>query len=160
MDRRRLVQELIATDFQSPYLDRLRGRFEGARTAGGYGALQREILGEMAAALGRSEDHVNEALLRLDVLGRKIAALEARNDAGGESKLGSPTPGTSGPGTSGPESTPGRRGELRKAIVEFNELCDHAQRRLWELMVHREAIGIRNHELLPRLYPIPAKRSL
>lgn len=135
MDLRTLVEDLTATHFESPYLDRLRGRLQRAATTGGYTKLQQEIMGEMAAALGRAEDHVNEALLRLDVLDREIAHLESE-----------------------PES-PERSRRLDSEVARFNELRERAQRRLWELMVHREAIGLRRHETLSQFYPIPPKRS-
>jgi len=43
-------------------------------------------------------------------------------------------------------------------IVVFNERREAAVRALWEFTVHREAIGLRRHQGLRELYPIPPRR--
>lgn len=99
-------------------------------------ALQREIIGEMAAALGRAETLLDEALLRCELAGRHLDALEARKQRGEDVEL-----------------------ELSRAFDEFEQTRTAAHRRRWELVVHREALGIRRHEpVLSELYPIPAER--
>jgi hypothetical protein len=47
---------------------------------------------------------------------------------------------------------------VRPMIERFNRLREQAKRALWELVVHREAIGATNHRELDHLYPIPSKR--
>jgi len=67
----RLVRELKDTGYESPYLDRLRARLDPAEAVA---RLETEIVQEMAQALGRTEDKLNYALLRLDLAARAIDA--------------------------------------------------------------------------------------
>ena len=71
-----LVRELRDAGFESPYLDRLRARHD---VAAAQEALEKEIVREMAQALGRAGEKVDVALLRLELAGRELAA--ARDDA-------------------------------------------------------------------------------
>jgi hypothetical protein len=131
---RELVESLDARGAQSPYLDRLRSRAPSAgsrRRGAGLDALRAEILAEMAASLGRAEDHVNEALLACDLLDREIADLVARGATASE---------------------------LAPKLAAFNAEVDRAERRLWELSVQREAIGIRRNDMLADHYPIPKRK--
>jgi hypothetical protein len=66
-----LVRELTDAGYESPYLDRLRQRVDVAQAQD---SLEKEILREMAAALGRAEDKLNAALLRLEIAGRTLAS--------------------------------------------------------------------------------------
>ena len=66
-----LVRELRDAGYESPYLDRLRARHD---VAAAQEQLEKEIVREMAEALGRSGEKVDVALLRLDVAGRALAA--------------------------------------------------------------------------------------
>jgi hypothetical protein len=68
---RTLVRQLTDAGYESPYLDRLRARVDPAQAQD---TLEQEIIGEMAAALGRAEDKLNVALLRLELAGRALAA--------------------------------------------------------------------------------------
>jgi hypothetical protein len=70
----RLVRELKDTGYESPYLDRLRARVDPGEA---FARLETEIVQEMAQALGRTEDKLNYALLRLELAGR---ALDAATD--------------------------------------------------------------------------------
>lgn len=65
IDRRakRLVRDLEARGHDSQYLSRLRRRVDVEQA---YDDLEHEILHEMACALGRAEEKVNLALLRLE----------------------------------------------------------------------------------------------
>lgn len=123
---KKLVEDLRAQGHESPYLDRLRERLP---KGGSLEDLQREIVQEMASALGRSEDKVNVALLELELLGKAIDTL----------------------GTTAND-------ERAKAIAAFNRKREDAVRAVWELRVHREALGFRRNEKLAELYPIPPKR--
>jgi hypothetical protein len=76
-----LARELLDPGFESPYLDRLRARHDVAATQQ---QLEKEIVREMAEALGRSGEKVDVALLRLEVAGR---ALAAATDAAEHSRL-------------------------------------------------------------------------
>jgi hypothetical protein len=67
---RTLVRELTDAGYESVYLDRLRSRVDVAQAQA---SLEKEIIGEIAAALGRAESKLNAALLRLELAGRAIA---------------------------------------------------------------------------------------
>ena len=69
-----LVEDLKDQGFESPYLDRLHERVHAYLDRQ---SLEREILEEMAYALGRAEDKVNLALLELDVLAAELDAAHA-----------------------------------------------------------------------------------
>jgi hypothetical protein len=45
-----------------------------------------------------------------------------------------------------------------KKVAAFNAQREVAMRVLWELKVHREAIGLRQHQAIAHMYPIPPKR--
>jgi hypothetical protein len=66
-----LVRDLTDAGYESPYLDRLRHRID---LTGSHESLEKEIIREIAASLGRAEDKINAALLRLELAGRALAA--------------------------------------------------------------------------------------
>jgi hypothetical protein len=66
-----LVRELRDSGYESPYLDRLRARHD---VAAAQEQLEKEIIREMAAALGRAGEKVDVALLRLELAGKELAA--------------------------------------------------------------------------------------
>jgi hypothetical protein len=68
---RNLVRQLTDAGYESPYLDRLKARVDVAQAQS---SLEKEIVAEMAAALGRAEDKLNAALLRLELAGRDLEA--------------------------------------------------------------------------------------
>jgi len=131
---KRLVEELRANDQpRTAHLDPLRDRFS---IAGSFRELAREVLSEMACALRRSEDKVTASLERLDRHAKAIDELRASK----------------------------RRDERwRRAIGEridaFNCERDVAAHSLWELRVHREALGFLRNDDLADLFPIPPRRD-
>lgn len=66
-----LVRELRDAGIESPYLERLRARHD---VAAAQEALEKEIIQEMALALGRAGEKVDVALLRLELAGKALAA--------------------------------------------------------------------------------------
>lgn len=66
---KRLVQELKDEGYESVYLDRLRATLDVEQQ---HGVLEKEILEEMAYALGKSAAKVDHALLELELLHRKL----------------------------------------------------------------------------------------
>lgn len=120
---RTLVRDLTAAGYESPYLDRLRQRVD---TSASQESLERELVAEMAAALGRAEDKLNAALLRLELAGR---ALDAAGDAA----------------------------ERARCADAFDVVREEACRARWELVIQREAVGIRRNEIVERIYPIPPR---
>ena len=81
----------------------------------------------MAYALGRTEDKLNYALLRLELAARAIDAA--------------------------PDEL-----ERYERVRAFNLLRNEALEARRNLLIHREAIGIRRNKVLEELYPIPPKR--
>jgi len=77
-----LVEQLLEEGHQSPYLERLRDRYDVRAPRE---SIEREVLREMASALARSEDKVNVALLELELCARRCeeradrASVEAFN---------------------------------------------------------------------------------
>ena len=118
---------LVKEGVESPYIDRLRARVDPSQVVTD---IQREIVSEMAQALGHSEEKLERALLELDVIAHRIKAL-------------------------GPTPNPAALAELEARFDAQRERC---LKRRWELEVHREAVGFRNHEALNRLHPIPPRR--
>jgi hypothetical protein len=99
--------------------------------------LEREMLGEMAGTLGRAGERVEVALAQMETLGDEADALAEAVDAGRAD-----------------------RRLLREKLVSFNLAVEHAEMRIWELIVQREALGIRRHEMIPRVYPVPRRRRV
>lgn len=129
-----LMKRLEGSGHESPYLDRLRARIPGGSSVAD---IELELRQEMAAALGRAEDKVNAALLRLELEAKAIDALVARG-----------------------ERTAQVLEELDRHLATFERLRGDVQKFRWELMVHREALGFRRgHDKLAELYPIPAART-
>ncbi len=64
-----LLEILTDSELSSPYLDRLRSRIDIAQERQ---SLERELVQEIAQALGRAEDKINLALLQLEILNAKI----------------------------------------------------------------------------------------
>jgi len=103
------------------HLDMVRARVDPAVAQE---ELEREIVREIAAALGRSAEKVERALARLDNSRR---AVDAARDAD----------------------------ECTRATAAYEELRREALRVRHDLLIHREAVGIRRNEALETLYPIP-----
>ena len=121
---KRLARELRGEGFESPYLDRLEQRLDVAEAQE---QLEKEIVREMASALGRTEEKLLVALLEHDVAARDV-------DRAGE------------------------MGAREAALRRFDERRDAALQARYELLVHREAVGIRRNQVLESLYPIPPRR--
>ena len=72
-----LIRELRDAGYESPYLDRLRARHD---VAAAQEQLEKEVIREMAEALGRSGEKVDVALLKLELAGRALAAARDADD--------------------------------------------------------------------------------
>ena len=46
-----------------------------------------------------------------------------------------------------------------QALKLYNAGCERVRIARWEMIVHREAVGLRDGRLIRELYPLPAKRS-
>src|SRR5215470_3591026 len=109
-----LVAELKDRGHESPYLDRLRARLDVDQAQV---SLEREILQEIAAALGRTEAKLNHALLPLELASRDLDA--AADDA-----------------------------ERAARSARLEAMRTEALQARHELLIHREAVGIRRNDLL------------
>ena len=117
---KRLVEELTDTGFESIYLDRLRASLDVEQQ---HAILEKEIVQEMAYALGRSAAKVDHALLELEILQRELDS----------------------------STLPAQRDALRQAIKGKRREALRLRR---ELLIHREALGIRRNDILETMYPI------
>ena len=50
------------------------------------------------------------------------------------------------------------RTERNRAVEAFNAQRESAKAALAEFCIHREAVGLRHHEAVERMHPIPAQR--
>jgi hypothetical protein len=125
-----LASELIAHGVQSQYMARIEARIAMEQRLEG---LHVEHQQEMACALGKTELRVLGALAELELR-------RARNDRA----LRSEAP----------------REECARLVDAFNEQRLVAHARVRDLLIHREAIGFRQHHVLDELYPVAPKLSL
>ncbi len=106
-------------------------------------ALQRteaEIKKEKAEALGRSGDRLGEALKTLLTLEQELdAKLKSARERGMPASA---------------------RREINQDIEVFNKKREEVLQFRYYLIVHREALGLRKHTEVDRLFPIPKKREL
>lgn len=100
--------------------------------------IEAEIKKEKAEALGRSGDRLGDALKALAALGEEIDA-----------KI-----------KSARTLTFTIRQEINRDIEFFNQKREEVLKFRYYLIVHREALGLRKHTDVDRVFPIPQKREL
>jgi hypothetical protein len=122
-----LAAQLIAHGVQSQFIARIDAQISLEERLEG---LQVEHQQEMAGALGKSDMRVNMALAELELCGARYQRAH-REGASFE--------------------------ELAKLADKFNQQRLVADRRLRELLIHREAVGFRRNQILDELYPIAGK---
>ena len=124
---KKLAADLRDHGIESRYLPRIEARITPEDQLE---TLELEVAHEMASALGRTEDRLNLVLAELELdRARFDRAIAA-----------------------------GAPAEERQALCDaFNARREHAQRRLRDLLIQREALGFRRNQILNELYPIPAK---
>jgi predicted nuclease with TOPRIM domain len=49
--------------------------------------------------------------------------------------------------------------EGKSTVGKYNEQREVALKAIWELKVHREAIGLRQHHVIAQMYPVPPPRK-
>ena len=98
-------------------------------------SIEKEILQEIAEALGNAGLRVEEVLDKLDELDRMIEEQLKKKHREGEGK------------------------ELQEMIDRYNELREVAISRFRNLLIHREAVGFRKHDQMAAKYPIPPKKK-
>jgi hypothetical protein len=117
---KRLVENLKDQGYESVYLDRLRATLDVEQH---HATLEKEILQEMAYALGQSAAKVDHALLELELMEGALST----------------------------ETDPHKRESLAAAYQAKREEALRLRR---DLLIHREALGIRRNDCLEKLYPI------
>lgn len=127
---KKLAADLAEQGVESVYLERIRRRVDAEQELR---QLEQELAGEMARALGRTEDALNLALAELQLLEARFEKLR-------------------------------QHGLDRQALVQaaeaFNAQRVHAEKRLRNLVIHREAVGFRRNQQLYELFPIPAPKRI
>lgn len=101
--------------------------------------IETEIKKEKAEALGRSGDRLGEALKALLILGEEIDIRIKADSARG--------------------LTEEIRAQINQKIEIFNKKREEVLKFRYYLIVHREALGLRKHTEVDRLFPIPKKRE-
>jgi hypothetical protein len=124
---KKLAAELSEFGVDSVYLSRVRARVDPEQDLK---ALEEEIAGEIAQALGRTEERLNLALAELELCKARFDRAKDR----------------ARPHT-----------ELVELAGAFNAQRKVAEECLRHLVIHREAAGFRRNQLLYELFPIPPK---
>jgi hypothetical protein len=125
-----LATALAAHGVQSPYISRIEMHIAQQQRLE---QLQAELNQDIAGALGQSDLRVNFALAELEL--RKARYERAVRDGAPERD--------------------------RTALADaFNKQRLVAEKRLRELLIHREAVGFRRNQVLQELYPIAPRLRL
>lgn len=127
---KKLAQDLAEFGIESAYLSRVRARVDAEQQLE---LLEQELAGEIARALGRTEERLNLALAELELC---EARFRRAQDAGAP------------------------RHELLELATAFNGQRAVAEARLRDLVIHREAAGFRRNQELYELYPLPPRLNL
>ena len=127
---KKLAAELVEHGVESQYLARVTAKVTPEQQLD---TLEKELVQEMASALGRSEDRLNLALAELEL--HMARYQRARAERAGQI-------------------------QLEQLVEAYNTQRSAALMRLRELTIHREAVGFRRNQILHELYPIPPKLTL
>ncbi len=98
-------------------------------------SIEKEILQEIAEALGNAGIRVEEALGELRKLDQEIDDMQKKSSEKDEQK------------------------QLLAMIDRFNDLREVAISQFRNLLIHREAVGFRKHDQMKVKYPIPPKKG-
>lgn len=112
-------------------------------------SLCEELLRERAAVLARAGFAVEDALAKLDRLDRRFGEMMCR----WQSLQTGSTDGAH------PREQQSVFEEINEIIDQFNAACQKAEVQYYYLIVTREALGLRRHETVQRLYRIPPKKK-
>ena len=122
---KKLAADLAEYGLESEYLSRLRAVVDPEQSLQ---ALEEELAGEIARALGRTEEHLLLAMAELELCKARFDHAQANGAA---------------------------HHELVDLAGAFNAQRKQAEARLRDLVIHREAAGFRRNKQLYELYPIP-----
>jgi hypothetical protein len=105
-----------------------------------------ELLRERAAVLGRAGIAVEDAIDRLMSLAQeietKILLLKSYRTAAQNREI--------------LDKQKSLHEEINRDVDQYNDLCRNAQLKYYYLIVTREALGLRRHEVIKEIYRIPA----
>jgi hypothetical protein len=105
-----------------------------------------ELLRERAAVLGRAGIAVEDAIDRLMSLAQeietKILLLKSYRTAAQNREI--------------LDKQKLLHEEINRDVDQYNDLCRNAQLKYYYLIVTREALGLRRHEVIKEIYRIPA----
>jgi hypothetical protein len=108
-----------------------------------------ELLRERAAVLGRAGFAVEDALERLVKLDQEIEwKIEHLRFVQADDS-----------GQAGAKAIHSIFEEINEFIDQFNTACQKAELQYYYLIVTREALGLRRHEMVQKLYQIPPKKK-
>ena len=127
---KKLAAELAEYGVESAYLSRVKAVVDPEQSLE---ALENEIAGEIARALGRTEEHLLLALAELELHQARYDRAAARGAS---------------------------HAELSGLAEAFNAQRRQAEARLRDLVIHREAAGFRRNAPLYELYPIPPRLTV
>ena len=127
---KKLASELTAQGIESAYLERVKRRVDPEQELS---SLENEIAGEIARALGDTEDKLNLAMAELELRAHQLAKLRE-----------------SGAATA----------QVREAVESFNRQRNEAEHRRRNLVIHREAAGFRRNQVIYDTFPIPPPAKL
>lgn len=125
-----MVSESLQKRLATEVSDAARAAAQDLR-ARAHGNVARELLEEMGSAYARAHEKVDLAMAKLDQLARALAHHRS-------------TP-------RGPRWSE----DLRRTVEDFNAHREKAKTAIWELCVHREALGIRNHKAIDETWTVP-----
>lgn len=112
-------------------------------------SLCEELLRERAATLARAGFAVEDALAKLDRLDRQFGEIIRRWQS---QQTGSPDGAL-------PREQRSVLEEINGIIDQFNIVCQKAETQYYYLIVTREALGLRRHETVQKIYRIPPKKK-
>jgi hypothetical protein len=135
---RDLVQRVHKSDEGKPYHPEISERFPHLHRTGAsaMSALEREIAEEVAYSLGRAGKRIERCLRELDRLAQQLDELEVD-----------------------PQPSPETQAAIEHLHARFDEARLNAQGALRDLRIQREALGMRRHDDLAKLYVVPARRT-
>jgi len=111
--------------------------------------LQEELLKERIAVLTRASERLVQALDSLKGIEAEIEADLAALEA--------PDAGSDRPEPHSRQRTK-RIAGINEKIAKFNSMREHAELRMYYLIVTREALGLRRHQRIEEFYRIPPKK--
>ncbi len=105
-------------------------------------SLCEEFMQERAAVLCRAGQAVEDALDRITAIGRSITSYLARLQSGHVSG-----------------EAPQLFEQINVAIDQYNDACRKAEIQYYYLIVTREALGLRKHDMVEHIYRIPSRKK-